>query len=88
MLDFILLIECNLNINVQVFGGDDRIGGLTKKVEHNDVINIGKLKVNCLSTPCHTSGHICYFIEPEIGPPVVFTGILIFSTLFCIYLCY
>lgn len=37
---------------------------------------VGSLNVKCLSTPCHTSGHICYFVSkpgsPE--PPAVFTG--------------
>ena len=40
------------------------------------LFKVGSLNVKCLSTPCHTSGHICYFVSkpnsPE--PPVVFTG--------------
>lgn len=37
---------------------------------------VGSLNVKCLSTPCHTSGHICYFVsKPNSSePPAVFTG--------------
>lgn len=37
---------------------------------------MGTLHVKCLSTPCHTSGHICYLVSKPGGPdpPAVFTG--------------
>ena len=39
---------------------------------------LGKLSVKCLSTPCHTTGHICYFVTSGDGAkpdePAVFTG--------------
>lgn len=37
---------------------------------------VGSLNVKCLSTPCHTSGHICYFVSKpgSSEPPAVFTG--------------
>lgn len=37
---------------------------------------VGSLHVKCLSTPCHTSGHICYFVtKPNSSEtPAVFTG--------------
>ena len=38
-------------------------------------LQIGSLKVRCMFTPCHTSGHICYFITGPSGEqPAVFTG--------------
>jgi hydroxyacylglutathione hydrolase len=39
-----------------VYGNDDRIGGLNKKVTQDDKFNIGNLSVQCLFTPCHTTG--------------------------------
>lgn len=32
--------------------------------------------MKCLGTPCHTSGHICYYVtKPNSSePPAVFTG--------------
>uniref|UniRef100_A0A8C0VPS0 Hydroxyacylglutathione hydrolase, mitochondrial n=1 Tax=Cyanistes caeruleus TaxID=156563 RepID=A0A8C0VPS0_CYACU len=41
---------------------------------------VGSLSVKCLSTPCHTSGHICYYVtKPNSSePPAVFTGDTLF----------
>jgi hydroxyacylglutathione hydrolase len=63
-------------MQLEVLGGDSRIGALTRQVSHGDSIQLGALTIRCLATPCHTSGHICYFIEsPQTeDPPAVFTG--------------
>ncbi|XP_034110062.1 hydroxyacylglutathione hydrolase, mitochondrial isoform X1 [Drosophila albomicans] len=66
---------------LDVYGGDDRIGAMNNKVRQNDTFNIGELNVRCLSTPCHTTGHICYHVtvpgEPNTG--AVFTGDTLFQ---------
>ncbi len=66
--------------NLSVFGGDDRIDALTKKVAHGDRLKVGGLDVECLFTPCHTQGHICYYVKPaaEGESPAVFTGDTLF----------
>ncbi|KAI5652048.1 hydroxyacylglutathione hydrolase-like protein [Phthorimaea operculella] len=63
-----------------VYGGDPRIGGVTHMVGHDHSFNIGNLNVKCLFTPCHTSGHICYYVEAPGEPKekVVFTGDTLF----------
>lgn len=61
-----------------VYGGDDRIEALTNRVRHGDKLNIGKLDVECLFTPCHTKGHICYVVKPPGQPQAVFTGDTLF----------
>ena len=63
-----------------VFGGDERIPAITEMVEHESKFNIGSLSVKCLFTPCHTKGHICYYVQPEDpkNDPVVFTGDTLF----------
>lgn len=61
-----------------VYGGDDRIGALTNKVKHNDKFTIGNLNVECLHTPCHTSGHICYHVVGPDNGSAVFTGDTLF----------
>lgn len=40
------------------------------------LFQVGSLSVKCLSTPCHTSGHICYFVSKpgSSEPSAVFTG--------------
>ncbi|KAJ8972065.1 hypothetical protein NQ317_010934 [Molorchus minor] len=63
---------------LQVFGGDKRIGALTNMVKHGDKFSIGDINVECLYTPCHTNGHICYFLTAPGQPPAVFTGDTLF----------
>ncbi|XP_012137800.1 hydroxyacylglutathione hydrolase, mitochondrial isoform X6 [Megachile rotundata] len=70
---------CKKFNNLQVYGGDDRIEALTCKVKHDDTFNIGRLQVKCLATPCHTSGHICYYVTGDQDPPSVFTGDTLFA---------
>jgi len=57
-----------------VYGGDDRIGALNKKVAHGDLISVGGIRFRCLFTPCHTSGHICYYADAQDEEGAVFTG--------------
>jgi len=64
---------------LKVTGGDDRVGALTQKVGHGDEFKVGSLNVKCLFTPCHTSGHICYYVTGEKEEqPAVFTGDTLF----------
>ncbi|XP_073492541.1 hydroxyacylglutathione hydrolase, mitochondrial isoform X1 [Aquarana catesbeiana] len=65
---------------LKVYGGDSRIGALTQRVSHLTTFQVGSLHVKCLSTPCHTSGHICYYVtKPNSSePPAVFTGDTLF----------
>lgn len=65
---------------LRVYGGDTRIGGLTDKVTNEQELKFGAINVRCLSTPCHTSGHMCYFVWEDECPdaPAVFTGDTLF----------
>ncbi|XP_034395900.1 hydroxyacylglutathione hydrolase, mitochondrial isoform X1 [Cyclopterus lumpus] len=65
---------------LRVYGGDDRVDAITKKVSHSNNIKVGSLNVKCLFTPCHTTGHICYYVTKETStePPAVFTGDTLF----------
>ncbi|RZC37943.1 Lactamase B domain containing protein [Asbolus verrucosus] len=63
---------------LQVFGGDNRIEALTNLVKHGDKFSIGDINVECLFTPCHTTGHICYYLNSSGEPPAVFTGDTLF----------
>lgn len=62
---------------LKVVGGDDRIDGLTQKVGHGDTLQVGGLAITCLYTPCHTSGHICYYVT-QGSDKAVFTGDTLF----------
>jgi len=62
-------------------GGDDRIEGVISPVKHGDELKVGSLNITCLATPCHTSGHICYYVvhpDNEQGEKAVFTGDTLF----------
>ncbi|XP_064647645.1 hydroxyacylglutathione hydrolase, mitochondrial-like [Lineus longissimus] len=65
--------------DLDVCGGDDRIGALNHKVNHGDQLKVGSLDIQCLFTPCHTSGHICYFVKGAGEEPAVFTGDTLFQ---------
>uniref|UniRef100_A0A8R1E907 hydroxyacylglutathione hydrolase n=2 Tax=Caenorhabditis japonica TaxID=281687 RepID=A0A8R1E907_CAEJA len=65
---------------IPIFGGDPRVPGMDNHVKHEQEAELADLKVVCLSTPCHTSGHICYYItDPSnTNHGVVFTGDTLF----------
>eukprot|EP00127_Corallochytrium_limacisporum_P007195 Clim_evm68s243 gene=Clim_evmTU68s243 len=69
-----------LNPNVSVLGGDDRVEGMTEMVKQGDQFTLGSLNVKCLHTPCHTTGHISYYVTHPNGEsdPAVFTGDTLF----------
>lgn len=71
-----LVRKCDNKLTV--YGGDDRIGALTNKVNQGDNFKIGNINVECLFTPCHTSGHICYYLTDSEDTPAVFTGDTLF----------
>lgn len=65
--------------NLEIIGGDSRIEAGNRTVNQGDSFNIGELKVDCLATPCHTTGHICYNVSgDQADSPAVFTGDTLF----------
>ncbi|CAO2816078.1 unnamed protein product [Amaranthus hypochondriacus] len=62
---------------IKVFGGSiDNVKGCTDKLDNGDKISLGaETNVLCLHTPCHTKGHISYYVTgKEDESPGVFTG--------------
>lgn len=67
--------------NVECYGGDKRVEGLTKQLKDNDTVSVGNLKVKALATAGHTTGHTCYYVEDtKTGQRAVFTGDCLFSS--------
>lgn len=61
--------------------GDKRIEALTREVKHGDKISLGDhVTITCLYTPCHTSGHMLYYVEDTVNTSntAVFTGDTLF----------
>jgi len=59
-----------------VYGVDERIPGLTDRVEDGSTVRVGGLTARVLFIPAHTSGHIAYYFESE---KAVFTGDTLFA---------
>ena len=70
---------------IPILGGtaeDGKIPAATHLVKDNEVVTVGGLRFTCFHTPCHTKGHICYFLAPEdSGLPhgCIFTGDTLFA---------
>ena len=59
-------------------GRGDGAEGATVEVGEGDHLHQGLLRVNVISTPCHTAGHVCYYVAGGGAPGVVFTGDTLF----------
>jgi hydroxyacylglutathione hydrolase len=52
--------------DVPVIGGAaDHCAAVTQTVKHNAVLACGELSIRCLETPCHTRGHMCFYVTPK-----------------------
>ncbi|TMS36012.1 hypothetical protein L596_003283 [Steinernema carpocapsae] len=56
---------------------DGRIESLNHATEDQKSFKIGELDVTSLHTPCHTTGHICYYVR-DAKEKAVFTGDTLF----------
>ncbi|KAK9811025.1 hypothetical protein WJX73_007364 [Symbiochloris irregularis] len=65
---------------ITVIGGvNDKVAACTQTVKDDEHITIGQIKIQCIETPFHTQGHICYFCEESgSGDKIVFTGDTLF----------
>jgi len=63
-----------------VGGSNDSIPAVTKKVDHDDEFKVGSMKVKVLHTPCHTKGHVLYYVsaDKKESPPALFSGDTLF----------
>ncbi len=62
--------------DLAVYGVDDRIPGLTRRVQDRDHITVGPLDAEVIFIPAHTTGHIAYYFPSEAA---VFTGDTLFA---------
>lgn len=66
---------------IKIFGGSlDNVQGCTNKLENGDNLSLGPhINILSLHTPCHTKGHISYYVTGKAGDdPAVFTGDTLF----------
>ncbi|MDX2166435.1 MAG: hydroxyacylglutathione hydrolase [Deltaproteobacteria bacterium] len=62
--------------DLTVYGVDERIPGLTTRVQDGDTLRLGGLSARVIFIPAHTTGHIAYHFAPE---KAVFTGDTLFA---------
>jgi len=70
-----------LHPSIKIYGGKgDNAKAVECELWEGDDVKLGELQVNVLATPCHTRGHICYYIgsSEKDGPGAVFTGDTLF----------
>ncbi|CAH7689780.1 beta-lactamase-like protein, partial [Phakopsora pachyrhizi] len=65
---------------IKVYGGSDKVLGLTDLVKDGDEIRFGEdLLIRCLKTNCHTQDSICYYVQDtRTLQKFVFTGDTLF----------
>lgn len=63
--------------SVPVYGGDDRVDSLTNKQTSGNIQITNNLNFQVFFTPCHTTGHICFY-NSDNG--IIFTGDTLFLT--------
>ena len=60
------------------------IPGLTHPASEGDIFTLGSLKIQTLYTPCHTKGHVCYYVthnaprDELTSRPILFCGDTLF----------
>ncbi|KAG6429226.1 hypothetical protein SASPL_107271 [Salvia splendens] len=67
--------------DIKIFGGSlDNVQACTNKLENGDKLSLGAdINILSLHTPCHTKGHISYYVTGKEGDdPAVFTGDTLF----------
>lgn len=58
-----------------VYGADARIPEINYVCKDREEFKLGSLDITPLHTPCHTKGHVCYYVvDPNTGERAVFTG--------------
>jgi len=57
---------------------DDRIPAVTDKYEDGAEFKFGSLNVKVLYTPCHTRGHVLFYVTGDTGDPILFSGDTVF----------
>ena len=65
--------------NLEVYGGDDRVPGVTNILKNGNKFRLGFLEIEAIHTPGHTTGSICYYVvDPDSSAKAVFTGDTLF----------
>jgi hydroxyacylglutathione hydrolase len=57
----------------------DRTPGVTDVLKDGEQFVVASLPFRCIATPCHTKGHVCYYLDASDGQsPALFSGDTLF----------
>jgi hydroxyacylglutathione hydrolase len=52
--------------DIKIYGGEkDQVKACTDPVSDGDIFKVGGMIIECMHTPCHTKGHICYIVTAD-----------------------
>ncbi len=60
-------VELFPSVEEVVGGKGDKAQAVTREVADGDTVQVGGLKVHVLFTPCHTPGHVCFYVSGSGG---------------------
>ena len=65
---------------IRIVGGvHDKVAAATEQVADRQQISVGSVSIQCIETPFHTQGHICYLCSEEgSSEQLIFTGDTLF----------
>ncbi len=65
---------------IRIVGGvHDKVAAATEQVADRQQISVGTISIQCIETPFHTQGHICYLCSEEgSSEKLIFTGDTLF----------
>ena len=65
---------------IRIVGGvHDKVAAATEQVADRQQISVGSISIECIETPFHTQGHICYLCSEEgSSEKLIFTGDTLF----------
>ncbi|CAE7572401.1 hagh, partial [Symbiodinium pilosum] len=67
---------------LEVIAGErdaDRTPAVTRQVRDGETFRLAGLPFRCVATPCHTRGHVCFFLDADDGQaPALFSGDALF----------
>ncbi|KAI9481592.1 MAG: hydroxyacylglutathione hydrolase [Benjaminiella poitrasii] len=66
-----------------VYGADARIPEINYVCKDHEEFKLGSLEITPLHTPCHTKGHVCYYVaDPNTNEKALFSGEDMYCILF------
>jgi hydroxyacylglutathione hydrolase len=65
--------------NIKTYASSlEKIPDITDRVGDSELIKFGNSIIKAITTPVHTNGSLCFYVQPENAPGILFTGDTLF----------